>query len=69
MSKNRSYELLDHKSCCVGGELRDGLIYNGVTNCSKCHYLEGCRAGFEGFEVGEKYRDKQTFSMVNPNAI
>lgn len=55
---NRDYKLEDHKLCGVGMQ----------TNCSKCTWLEGCRAGYEGFEVGEEHRETQLFKMVNPNA-
>jgi hypothetical protein len=58
VKSDRNYELKDHKLCAVGM----------VRNCSICRYLEGCRAGYEGFAIGEKHRDKQLFKMVNPNA-
>lgn len=54
----RTYELKDHKLCALGL----------VTNCCKCQYLDGCRSSYEGFAVGEKHRETQTFKRVNPNA-
>ena len=51
-------ELKDHKLCGVGG----------VYNCSKCRFLQGCRAEYENHKIGDPYRDKQLFKLANPNA-
>ncbi|MCK4500749.1 hypothetical protein KAU11_09625 [Candidatus Babeliales bacterium] len=66
---DRNYKLKDHKPCAVG-RMRgfEMTIGSSCSNCSKCVYLEGCRAGYEGHEIGDPYRDKQLFKMVNPNA-
>ena len=53
----KDYDLKDHKLCALGH----------VVNCSECIYLTGCCRGYEGHEVGSRYRDMQTFKLTNPN--
>ena len=50
-------ELKDHVRCAIGLAI----------NCSKCEFLDECRRGYEAHVIGDPYRDKQLFKLVNPD--
>lgn len=50
-------KLRDHNLCGVGG----------VYNCSKCQYLEECRASSNNIEADSHLYNKQLFILANPS--